>query len=153
MTSYVLRRLGVSLLILLGASFLVYQLVALSGDPLQEFRESTRPNKEALMAQRTALLNLDVPAPVRYFLWLGGAVKCVIPGQCDLGVTLQGQPVTQALGSAIPSTLQLVAAATVLAIVVGIAIGIVTALRQYSALDYGVTFLTFLFFSLPVFWV
>ena len=83
MTSYVLRRLGVSLLILLGASFLVYQLVALSGDPLQEFRESTRPNKEALMAQRTALLNLDVPAPVRYFLWLGGAVKCVIPMFCS----------------------------------------------------------------------
>ena len=153
MTSYVLRRLGVSLLILLGASFLVYQLVAVSGDPLAEFRESNRPNKDQLMAQRSALLNLDVPAPLRYFLWLGGAAKCFVPGQCDLGRTLQGQQVTDALASAIPTTLQLVAGATVLAIVIGISIGIVTALRQYSAFDYGVTFVTFLFFSLPVFWV
>ncbi|GIG40406.1 ABC transporter permease [Cellulomonas phragmiteti] len=153
MTSYVLRRLGVSLLILLGASFLVYQLVAISGDPLAEFRESNRPNREQLMEQRTALLNLDVPAPLRYFIWLSGAARCVVPGQCDLGRTLQGQEVTAALSSAIPTTLQLVAGATVLAIVIGISIGIVTALRQYSAFDYGVTFFTFLFFSLPVFWV
>jgi len=153
MASYVLRRLGVSLLILLGASFLVYQLVAFSGDPLQEYRESNRPNKEALMQARSDLLNLDVPAPIRYFMWLGGAVRCVIPGQCDLGKTLQGQQVTDALSAAIPATLQLVLAATLLAIVIGITIGIVVALRQYSALDYGVTFMTFLFFSLPVFWV
>ena len=40
-----------------------------------------------------------------------------------------------------------------LAIVIGVSLGIVTALRQYSGLDYGVTFMAFLFFSLPVFWV
>ena len=153
MVSYVLRRLGVSLLILLGASFLVYLLVAVSGDPLQEFRESTKPNRAQLMAQRTALLHLDVPAPARYFIWLSGVVKCVVPGQCDLGKTIQGQPVTGALHSAIPSTIQLVLAATLLAIIIGVLIGIVTALRQYSGLDYTVTFITFLFFSLPVFWV
>ena len=104
MFSYVMRRLGVSLLVLLGASFLVYMLVAVSGDPLGEFRESTKANKDQLIAQRVALLHLDVPAPVRYFIWLGGAVKCVIPGQCDLGSTLAGQPVTTALSTAIPST-------------------------------------------------
>lgn len=153
MVSYVLRRLGVSLLILLGASFLVYQLVAVSGDPLLEFRESTKPNRDQLMAQRTALLHLDVPAPARYFIWLSGVVKCVVPGRCDLGKTIQGQPVTSALASAIPSTIQLVLAATLLAIILGVCIGIVTALRQYSGLDYTVTFITFLFFSLPVFWV
>ncbi len=153
MVSYVLRRLGVSLLILLGASFLVYQLIAISGDPLAEYRESTRPNTQQLMQARIDLLNLDVPAPIRYFMWLSGAVKCVIPGQCDLGVTIQGQQVTDVLASAIPATLQLVLAALVLAMTIGITIGIVTALRQYSALDYSVTFVTFLFFSLPVFWV
>lgn len=153
MFSYVMRRLGVSLLVLLGASFLVYMLVAVSGDPLSEFRESTKANKDQLIAQRVSLLHLDVPAPVRYFIWLGGAVKCVIPGQCDLGSTLAGQPVTTALSTAIPSTLQLVTGATLIAIVVGVTVGIVTALRQYSALDYSVTFVAFLFFSLPVFWV
>lgn len=153
MVSYVLRRLGVSLLILLGASFLVYLLVAVSGDPLAEFRQSTKPNRDQLIAQRVSLLRLNVPPPARYFIWLSGVVKCVVPGKCDLGKTIQGQPVTAALSSAIPSTLQLVTTATLLAIVLGVCIGIVSALRQYSGLDYTVTFLTFLFFSLPVFWV
>ncbi len=153
MASYLLRRLGVSLLILLGASFLVYMLIAVSGDPLAEYRASNKPNREQLMQQRIDLLHLNVPAPARYFLWLSGVVKCVVPGQCDLGKTIAGQPVTAALRSAIPATLQLVTAATLLAIIIGVAIGIVSALRQYSGLDYTVTFVTFLFFSLPSFWV
>ncbi|MDO8106871.1 ABC transporter permease [Isoptericola sp. b441] len=154
MTSYLLRRLLASVLILLGASFIVYILIAYSGDPLQEYRASNLPNRAQLMEARSNLLNLDVPPVLRYFLWLGGAVKCVVPfAQCDLGSSIQGQPVTAALSSAIPSTLQLVTGAALLAITIGIAVGIVTALRQYSALDYSVTFIAFLFFSLPVFWV
>ncbi|MDM7830795.1 ABC transporter permease [Cellulomonas edaphi] len=155
MLTYITRRVLASLLILLGASFIVYMLVAYSGDPLAEIKSSNSPSKEARIAQRTEALHLDVPPALRYFIWLGGAVKCVVPfvGQCDLGVTLQNQPVTVALSTAIPTTLQLVTTAAVLAITIGISIGIVTALRQYSTLDYGVTFVTFLFFSLPIFWV
>jgi peptide/nickel transport system permease protein len=155
MLSYIVRRLVASVFILLGASFIVYLLIAYSGDPLAAIRSSNSPSKDAQIAVRTEMLNLDVPPVLRYFLWLGGAVKCVVPfaGQCDLGVTLQNQPVTEALGQAIPATLQLLTAATLLAIVFGIAIGVVTALRQYSTLDYSVTFISFLFFSLPVFWV
>ena len=72
---------------------------------------------------------------------------------CDLGKNIAGQPVTDALGHALIQTLTLVTGATVLAILIGITLGIITALRQYSALDYGVTFMAFLFFSLPIFWV
>ena len=50
-------------------------------------------------------------------------------------------------------TIQLLISATVLAIVIGITIGITTALRQYSAYDYTSTFMSFLFFSLPSFFV
>ena len=155
MTTYILRRLLASLLILLGASFIVYLLIAYSGDPLAEIRSSNSPSKGDLMARRTEMLHLDVPPALRYFIWLSGAVKCVVPfaGQCDLGVTLQNQPVTAALSNAIPTTLQLVTTAALLAILLGVTIGVVTALRQYSTLDYSVTFITFLFFSLPVFWV
>lgn len=155
MTSYILRRLAQSMLILLGASFIVYVLVAYSGDPLAEYRESSAPNKDQLMQARSDLLNLDVPVVPRYFLWLGGAAKCLVPfvGACDLGKNLKGQEVTDALAAAIPATLQLVSSATILAIVLGISIGILTALRQYSGFDYLITFVTFLFFSLPVFWV
>lgn len=155
MTTYILRRLLASFLILLGASYIVYLLIAYSGDPLAEIRSTNSPNKEALLRRRSEMLDLDVPPPLRYFLWLRGAAACVLPftGTCDLGVTLQNQPVTAALASAIPTTLRFVTVAVLLAIIVGITVGVVTALRQYSALDYSATFVTFLFFSLPVFWV
>lgn len=152
MLSYIVRRLVTSFFILLGASFIVYLLIAYSGDPLAAIRSSNSPSKDAQIAARTQLLDLNVPPVLRYFIWLGGAAKCVV-GQCDLGVTVQNQPVTAALSRAIPATIQLLLAATVLAIVFGITIGVITALRQYSALDYAVTFISFLFFSLPVFWV
>ena len=154
MVTYIVRRVVTAVLILLGASFLVYLLTAASGDPLAELRVSPAPNKAQLIQQRTQLLNLNVPAPLRYFIWLRGAAGCLIPfaNSCNLGENLQGQPVTQALGIAMVQTLSLVTAAVLLAIVIGVTLGIITALRQYSALDYGVTFMAFLFFSLPIFW-
>jgi peptide/nickel transport system permease protein len=155
MLTYIVRRLVTAALILLGASFLVYLLTAASGDPLAEFRASNAPNRDQLMAARSNLLDLDTPAPIRYFKWLAGASRCLVPfaGTCDLGQNTASQPITDALGHALIQTLTLVTAATVLAILVGITLGIITALRQYSTLDYGVTFMAFLFFSLPIFWV
>ena len=155
MVTYIVRRLVTAVLILFGASFIVYQLTAMAGDPLADLRDSNAGNKEELIRQRTALLDLNTPAPVRYFKWLGGAVQCLVPlaNTCDLGSTLHGEPVTEALGRAMGQTILLVTGATVLAIVVGITLGIVTGLRQYSSLDYSVTLMAFLFFSLPIFWV
>lgn len=155
MLTYIVRRLITAVLILLGASFVVYILTAASGDPLQEYRGSNQPNVAQLMQARSQLLDLDTPAPLRYFKWLAGAGGCLVPfaAKCDLGKNLAGQPVTNALSHAMTQTLGLVTAAIVLAILVGVFLGIVTALRQYSALDYGVTFMAFLFFSLPIFWV
>ncbi len=62
-------------------------------------------------------------------------------------------PVTEALSGAVASTVQLIALATVLSIIVGVAVGMTTALRQYSGYDYTVTFFAFIFYSLPIFWV
>jgi peptide/nickel transport system permease protein len=155
MVTYIVRRLLTAALILLGASFLVYLLTAASGDPLEELRASNAPNRQQLMDARTELLQLETPAPLRYFTWLGGAVQCLVPfaNSCDLGKNIAGQPITDALGHALIQTLTLVTAAAVLAILIGIILGIMTALRQYSTLDYSVTFMAFLFFSLPIFWV
>ncbi|MFW0155552.1 ABC transporter permease [Rothia sp. P6271] len=152
MLTYTVRRLITAVFILLAASFLVFTLTALSGDPLAELRTSNSPNKDLLIAQRTEALNLDKPIPVRYVLWITGVSKCLI-GQCDFGTNLSGTPVTQLLSNAIYQTLILVLAATVLAILIGISLGIVSALRQYSGLDYTITFASFLFFSLPSFWI
>lgn len=130
----------------------MYQLTALSGDPLEDLRVSTAPNKAQLIEARTALLHLDVPPYLRYFIWIAGVGRCFI-GQCDLGVTVQNQPVNVLLAHAAGSTLQLVTISNIIAIILGLIIGITTALRQYSGYDYGVTFMSFLFFSLPIFWV
>lgn len=152
MATFVVRRLIASVFIFLAATYLMYILTALSGDPLEDLRIGNAPNKAELIAARTQLLHLDVPVFLRYFIWLGGIFGLTGKG-FDLGVTVQNQPVTVLLSQAAGSTLQLVTLATIVAIILGIVVGITTALRQYSGYDYGVTFISFLFFSLPIFWV
>lgn len=151
MWKFIAKRLGSALVVLFAASLLLYVLVINSGDPLQDLRESNADNREYLMAQRVEYMNLDQPWYGRYWDWLTGVSKCFI-GQCDLGQNVNGVEVAGLLANAASSTLRLVVLATVVAAILGIAIGVLTAIRQYSGLDYLITFMTFLFFSLPVFW-
>jgi ABC-type dipeptide/oligopeptide/nickel transport systems, permease components len=158
MASFVVRRLIASVLVFLAATYLMYLLTAFSGDPLEDLRTGNAPNKEQLIASRIRLLDLDIPAPLRYFVWLGRIFGLPFaPFNADhffdLGVSVEGRDVNAMLGQALGSTLQLVTIATIVAIILGIVVGITTALRQYSGYDYGVTFISFLFFSLPIFWV
>ena len=154
MFSFISRRLAATLAVLLVASFFVYMLTAYSGDPLADLRLNRDPQSVAKMATLTEKLDLDTPPILRYFKWIGGAAGCVI-GQCNLGfsVTRGDEPVAHAIGNAMESTLSLVILATVLSILLGVAIGMTTALRQYSGYDYTVTFAAFIFYSLPIFWV
>ena len=152
MTKFILRRLGQSLLVLLGGSLLLYVLVINSGDPLFDLRESNAKNREYLIQQRTSFMGLDEPWYARYWDWLRGVSKCFTLN-CDLGTNRSGTDVTALLSNAVASTLRLVILATVLAIIIGVLVGIMTAIRQYSGFDYVVTFMAFLFYSLPVFWV
>ena len=137
------------LLIVFGASFMVYNLEAISSDPLAELQQSTAPNKQYLIDRMTRELQLDVPPPVRYFLWLRGIIAGLW-GQLNLGMTRDQHPVAEYIGAAIPTTFRLVIGSTVLAIVLGITIGMVTALRQYSRFDYSMTFVSFLLFSIGI---
>jgi peptide/nickel transport system permease protein len=148
---FILRRIGASALVLFGASLLMYVLIINSGDPLKDLRESNVQNKQQLMDQRIALLRLDDPWYERYWDWLTGVGGC-FTGNCDLGVTINGVEVLGLTQQAASSTLRLITVSTLLAIVVGVALGILTAIRQYSGFDYTITFSAFLFFSLPVFW-
>jgi peptide/nickel transport system permease protein len=152
MASFIVRRLFISFFVLLGATFIVYILVSSAGDPRAALLESNDPGKANKIAALTRNLSLDMPVIPRYLNWLKGALGCFI-GNCDLGNTSTGAVVTSQLSSAIGATLRLVVFAAVIAIVLGVTVGMITALRQYSGLDYTVTFLSFLFFSLPVFWI
>lgn len=152
MLAYVMRRLGALVVILFGSSFLLYNLAAISTDPLAELRLSDAPNKEQLILNLTRELRLDLPPALRYFIWLRGVLG-VFVGNPNFGLTRENEPVIDAILGAIPTTIRLVFVATIVAIVLGIALGITSALRQYTRFDYGMTFFAFLLFSLPIFWV
>jgi peptide/nickel transport system permease protein len=147
---FVVRRLAVSFVTLLVATFVMYVLAANAGDPLGDLRMDPSPNRDDKINQRIDDLNLDQSVPQRYVTWVTGVSKCLV-GDCDLGKNVRSQDVTVLVGQAVGSTLRLVIAATVLAIVVGITVGVIAALRQYSGIDYTATFSAFLFYSLPVF--
>ncbi len=152
MLAYVVRRLGALVMILFGSSFIIYNLTAISSDPLEDLRLSTAPNREQLILNLTRELRLDLPPPVRYFIWLRGVLG-VFVGKADFGQTRENQPVVTEIVSALPITVRLVFVATIVAIVLGIGLGITSALRQYSRFDYSMTFFAFLLYSLPIFWV
>lgn len=150
MVSFIARRILVSILILIAASFIMYNLAAIAGNPLQDLQSSNSPNREQLIAARVAAQHLDLIPPLRWGLWISGVGKCVI-GQCDLGTTFTNQPVAQLLPQAVGSTIQLVTFSFILAIIFGIGLGVVTALRVYSGFDYSITLVSFFLYSLPSF--
>jgi len=148
MFTFISRRILQGLATLLASSFLMYLLVSVSIRPLDDLLESTSPNKAQLIAARIELLELDTPVVLRYVKWLGNFLTG------DMGTAwVSGQAVNDKLGGAVVSTLQLVGAATLLAILFGVAVGIVSALRQYTSFDYLITFVSFVLYSLPAFWV
>lgn len=152
MLSFLARRFASSVVVMLVASYAVYVLTAYSNDPLAQLRTSNLKGKASIIANMIAQQHLDVAPPLRYFIWFKGILDG-FTGHFTLGLNVGGQAVSAQLGSAMGATLQLLFGATVIAIVFGVGIGIITALRQYTALDYGTTFVAFLFFSLPVVWL
>ena len=152
MLAYLGRRLSALIIILFGSSFILYNLAAVSGDPTEALRGSTDPRVRQQLYALIRQLQLNVPPPTRYFLWLKGLFG-VFTGHANFGLTRENIPVVSLLGQAIPTTIRLILMATIIAIVMGIAFGIVSALRQYSRFDYAMTFVAFLMYSLPIFWI
>lgn len=147
---YILRRLAVSIPILLIATFLCFLMVAGAGDPLAQLYSLPGVNPEAI--ERTAHeLGLDKDLVPRYFDWLVSFV------QGDWGISIaQGsarEEVFPKITSAYGVTFKLVVGAEIVAIVLGVAVGVLAAVKQYSIVDYVATTLAFLLFSMPIFCV
>ena len=146
MLSYALRRLLYSIVVLFAASFLVFTMVSVSGDPLAQLRIT--PNLSEQSVQNIVdRKHLDDPIPVRYWYWLQDAVTN------EFGTRLLGdRPILPDLWRVMKNTLQLVLVAEVLAILLAVAVGVYSALRQYSLFDYTATTFSFLGLATPVFW-
>lgn len=142
------RRFVLAIGTLLVLSALMYFMLDLSMDPLDDLRGSTALNKAELIQKRIAILRLDQPWFARYWSWLSSFVRG------DLGIAWRTQQkVANLLVGAVYTSISLILAATLIALLLGIAVGIISALRQYTTFDYSITFVSFVLYSLPVFWV
>lgn len=150
MFAYTLRRVLQVIPLMFAASVVIFTLLALQpGDPLDELRQNNpRITQEQLETLKRAY-GLDQPIYVRYFKWLGRAL------QGDLGQSrTYGVPASDLIFSQrLPKTMILSGLALLLALLVAIPVGIFSAVRQYSVADYGITFLSFVGFSMPIFFL
>jgi peptide/nickel transport system permease protein len=147
MLSYIVRRMLYSAAVLIAASFLVFFFVTVSGDPIAGLRVTPNVSPEYI-DQISERKHLNDPIPVRYWYWVQDAVTD------QFGTTLlSNRPILPDLWRVMKNTLQLVLIAQTLAIILGVGIGLLSALRQYSIFDYGATSLSFLGLATPVFWL
>lgn len=147
MFAYALRRLLISVPLLLLSSAVVYLLVNLSGDPLAELRGRNPPTPAAVLQQRRHDLYLDHSLPSQYWHWLSGIV------QGRFGKSIQSIDIGADLQHRLAVTLRMVVLAMIIAVVLAVVVGVLSAVKQYSPGDYGATLIGFLALAMPVFWL
>ena len=152
MGAYIIRRLLISIPVLLGITLIGFMALKLApGDPLlvsvnPEVLAQLAENPEILEAERRRL-GFDQPIfPNQYLRWLGNAL------QGDLGYSITSKrSIAYEIGSRLPQTVYLMVTALSLAILIGIPIGVLTAVKQYSKTDYVLNTAAIFFASTPVF--
>ena len=132
---------------LLGVSIIVFFMVrAIPGDPAQILLGQQATNEQ--VQQLRANMGLDRPVVVQYAVFLRDAVTG------DLGDSIvTGRPVTTELLVRFPATLELTVFAMFIAIAVGVPVGVISAVRQYSLLDKLTSVLALTGISIPIFWL
>jgi peptide/nickel transport system permease protein len=146
MTRYLIRRLLLAIPTLLLISFVLFAVLSLApGDPLSQFAANPAVPPEVRDNIRRSL-GLDQPWPVRYVKWL------VAVSHGDWGFSFGSRiPVWDLIKLRIPSTLAVVGVAYLVALVIAVPIGILSAVKQYSIFDHIATTFAFIGFSVPTF--
>jgi glutathione transport system permease protein len=144
MIGYIVRRLIVSVVVLFFATVLVFILVAESGNPLAILKANPKI-PHAVIVARENLLHLNDPLWERYWIWFSHAIRG------DFGNTIAGQKVGPLLVSHLLVTLRMVILATLISIVLAVAVGVYAALRQGRVADHVATITNFLFLAAPTF--
>jgi peptide/nickel transport system permease protein len=146
-TRLLVRRLLLTLPVLVGVATLVFSLIHLvPGDPVQTMLgESASPEDVAQLRTR---LGLDRPLYQQYVSFARGLV------QGDLGTSLRtNQPVTAVILERMPATIELALAAMVVAVLIAIPLGIIAAVRAGTRVDHAATTLALIGISMPTFWL
>jgi peptide/nickel transport system permease protein len=144
---FLLRRLLLTVPVLLGVATLVFSLIHLiPGDPAQVMLgDAASPEDVTALRHR---LGLDRPLYAQYGAFLGGAVRG------DLGTSLRTEePVVSAIAERMPATFELAFASMVIALLVAIPLGIAAAAHAGSGVDHAATTIALLGISMPNFWL
>lgn len=170
MSKYVLRRLLQSIPLLFIISFILFALTNSLGDPLAVFAESRqRPNAEQREILRRRM-GLDRPLLEQYAIWLVGNDWMMVdtlgdgtrfePGtrrgvlRGDLGLSfVTRRPAQTRIEERLPATLVLMVPAYSITLILAVAIGVYSSVRQYSWIDNIITGLSFFFYSMPIFFI
>jgi peptide/nickel transport system permease protein len=146
MSKYLLRRLLILIPLLAGISLILFTILALApGDPFEEL--ATNPNvPPEVRANLRAKFGLDDPIHVRYFRWFTAMLRG------DWGFSFSSRvDVDTLILQRLPTTLIVLGSAQLLAVLIALPIGTLSAVRPYSLLDQIATTLAFIGFSLPTF--
>ena len=149
MGSYLVRRFLLMLLTLFGISVIIFALLrVVPGNIADILADAAGFVNPAEKAKLEADLGLDKPIPVQYAAWIGGLARG------DLGYSyVSEKPALQEILPRIPITARLAGLALVFSIVLGVPLGVVSAVRQDSALDYFLRVLSLSGLSMPAFWL
>ncbi len=143
---FIVRRLALSAVVVVLASVVTFGLVAVSGDPLARYRTAPQAHQDAVR-QLERQLHLDRPVPVRYGIWVGGLLHG------DLGRTIDGRDVGGLVWRASGVTARLLVPSVLIALVLALVIGSLSAARHHTWVDHGGTLLAFVLLSVPAFWL
>ena len=146
MLTYIARRILYSIPVMFLSTFLSFVFVSYAGNPVGNLRNNPK------ISQNTLELvikhnHLDRSVPVRYWFWLQDVVTHKLGNSL-----LTFQPIWPDITRTIGHTAQVIIISETLAIILGIAVGIFSAIRQYSVFDYLFTSISFLGYAMPVFW-
>jgi peptide/nickel transport system permease protein len=147
MLTYIARRFLYSVPVLIVATFLIFTAVSLAGDPTSNIRSNPQFSTVTLKHLQHEY-HLDRSVPVRYWFW----VKDIF--QHKFGISLKtSQPIWPDITRTMGHTAQFIIIAELLAMVLGITVGIFSAIKQYSLFDYFFTSVSFLGYAMPTFWL
>jgi len=153
MTAYIVRRLLWMLPLLLGVSIICFAMLKRApGDPVAAMLAESRDTGGTMtLADRERLreqLGLNRPVYMQYVDWL----KLVARG--DFGTsTRMNEPVSTIILQRLPNTMKLAGVSLVLTLLIAIPLGIISAVKQYSLIDYVLTTFNFVGISIPQFWL
>ncbi len=150
MTAYVIRRLLFLIPLLLGLSIVMFTIIRLApGDPALAMMSPTAASNPDYLEQTRKNLGLDRPLPVQYLTWLGNMLQ----GDFGTAYTFNNKPVLDLIGERLWGTVQLQGISLFLGILLALPVGILSATRQYSAVDNSVTIGSFIGLAIPNFWL